>query len=90
MYTLLIYLTFLGLKIASHWNPKLRLFVRGRKNLMSRIEAAVKGYDDIIWFHVASMGEFEDARPVIEETRRRYPHRKILLTFFSPAGYEAR
>lgn len=90
MYTLLIYLTFLGLKIASHWNPKLRLFVRGRKNLMSRIEAAVKGYDDIIWFHVASMGEFEDARPVIEETRRRYPHRKILLTFFSPSGYEAR
>lgn len=88
MYTLLIYIASLWLRAASLWNRKIRLFVKGRKNLLPRIEDAVKGHDGIIWFHVASMGEFEDARPVIEETRKRYPQRKILLTFFSPSGYE--
>ena len=90
MYTFLIYIASLVLKVAALWNDKLRLFVDGRKHLLSRIEEAVKGYDGIIWFHVASMGEFEEARPVIEEVRRRYPQRKILLTFFSPSGYEHR
>ena len=66
---------------------KLKLFFQGRKGLLPKIEAAVKGHDDIIWFHVPSYGEFEEARPVIEATRRRYPERKILLTFFSPTGY---
>ena len=87
MYTLLIWMVSLALKVAALWNEKIRLFVDGRKKLFSRIEAAVKGYDDIIWFHVASMGEFEEARPVMEEIRRRFPERKILLTIFSPTGY---
>ena len=73
MYTLLIWMVSLALKVAALWNEKIRLFVDGRKKLFSRIEAAVKGHDDIIWFHVASMGEFEEARPVMEEIRRRFP-----------------
>ena len=90
MYTLLICIASLVLRVIALWNDKIRLFVDGRKNLLSRIETAVKGHDDIIWFHVASMGEFEEARPVMEEVRRRYPQKKILLTIFSPSGYSHR
>lgn len=66
---------------------KIKLFFQGRKGLLPRIEAACKGQRDIIWFHVASYGEFEEARPVIEATRERFPQRKILLTVFSPTVY---
>lgn len=67
---------------------KLKLFFQGRKGLLPRIEAACHGEQDIIWFHVASFGEFEEARPVIEATRARFPDRKILMTVFSPSVYE--
>ena len=67
---------------------KLKLFFQGRKGLLQRIEAACRGEQDIIWFHVASFGEFEEARPVIEATRARFPDRRILLTVFSPSVYE--
>lgn len=67
---------------------KIKRFFEGRKGLLPRIAAACSGEKDIIWFHVASYGEFCDARPVIEATRKRFPERKILLTVFSPAGYE--
>lgn len=66
---------------------KIKQFFAGRKGLLPKIEAAVKGEKDIIWFHVPSYGEFEEARPVIEATRARFPEGKILLTFFSPTGY---
>lgn len=67
---------------------KIKRFFQGRKGLLPRIEAACRGERDIIWFHVASYGEFEEARPVIEATRERFPDRKILLTVFSPTVYE--
>lgn len=67
---------------------KLRKFFSGRRDLIARIRKACGSSDGIIWFHAASFGEFEEARPVIEETRRRFPEGKILLTFFSPSGYE--
>ena len=67
---------------------KLKLFLDGRKGLLPKIEAACRPFDNIIWFHVASYGEFEEARPVIEATRARFPERKILLTVFSPTVYE--
>lgn len=70
-------------------NEKAKQFFRGRRGLLSRIENACRGQVDIIWFHVASFGEFCDARPIIEATRDRFPNRKILLTVFSPSGYEA-
>lgn len=66
---------------------KIKLFIEGHRGLLSRIEAACRGQRDIIWFHVASYGEFEEARPVIEATRARFPERKILLTVFSPTVY---
>jgi 3-deoxy-D-manno-octulosonic-acid transferase len=69
---------------------KTKKLINGRKGLLERLEAACGGIDGIIWFHVASLGEFEEARPVIEATRERFPQGKILLTFFSPNGYEAR
>ena len=90
MYTVLTYVISLVLSVIALWNPKIRLFVKGRRNVLKRIKEAVKGHDGIIWFHTASMGEFEEARPVIEATRKRFPDRKILLTFFSPSGYEVR
>lgn len=69
---------------------KLKLFFGGRKGLLKRMESALDGAEGIIWFHVASLGEFEEARPVIDLTRERFPDAKILLTFFSPSGYEPR
>ena len=66
---------------------KLKLFFEGRKGLLPKIAAACSKEKDIIWFHVASYGEFEEARPVIEATRARFPDRKILLTVFSPTVY---
>lgn len=69
---------------------KTKKLIGGRKGLLQQLEAACGGVDGIIWFHVASLGEFEEARPVIEATRERFPQGKILLTFFSPNGYEAR
>ena len=58
---------------------KLKKFIRGRIGLLSRIEAACRDAQDIIWFHVASFGEFEEARPVIEATRARFPERKVSI-----------
>lgn len=66
---------------------KIKLFFQGRKGLLLKIEAACSQEKDIIWFHVASYGEFEEARPVIEATRARFPERKILMTVFSPTAY---
>lgn len=71
-------------------SEKIKLFINGRKGLLRRMEAAINGAEGIIWFHVASLGEFEEARPVIERTRERFPDARILLTFFSPSGYEPR
>ncbi|MFA6592472.1 MAG: glycosyltransferase N-terminal domain-containing protein [Bacteroidales bacterium] len=90
MYSIAINIVFFFLRIVGLWNEKVRLFVKGRKELLDRIEAAVKDYDDIIWFHTASYGDFEEARPIVDATRKAFPERKILLTFFSPSGYEAR
>ncbi|MCQ2115722.1 MAG: 3-deoxy-D-manno-octulosonic acid transferase [Bacteroidales bacterium] len=69
---------------------KIKLFLDGRRNLFKRMEAAIAGAENIVWFHTASYGEFEEARPVIEATRREHPEYRILLTFFSPSGYEPR
>lgn len=76
--------------IASNFNNKAKLFRDGRKGWESRLRESIKAKDRIVWFHCASLGEFEQGRPVIEEFRVKYPEIKILLTFFSPSGYEIR
>lgn len=72
------------------WNKKAKQFTEGRKNIFERMAQAISADDRVVWMHVASLGEFEQGRPILEEIRSKYPDRKILLTFFSPSGYEIR
>ena len=72
------------------WNKKAKQFAEGRKNIFERMAQAISADDRVVWMHVASLGEFEQGRPILEEIRSKYPDRKILLTFFSPSGYEIR
>lgn len=78
------------LSVVALWNPKAKQWVAGRKNIFERMSAAITPDDRVVWVHVASLGEFEQGRPIIEEIRRHHPEYKILLTFFSPSGYEIR
>ena len=90
IYNLLIQLYQFALKGASFFNPKAKQWVEGRKHIFMKIESTVKHDKPIAWFHCASLGEFEQGRPVIEAFRERFPQFRILLTFFSPSGYEIR
>ncbi|MDQ2179681.1 3-deoxy-D-manno-octulosonic acid transferase [Marinifilum sp. D714] len=89
-YNLSIRLYVLLIRIAAFFNPKAKQWVVGRKNVFTKLQKAIHGEEDIIWFHSASLGEFEQGRPVIESFKEKYPNSKILLTFFSPSGYEVR
>lgn len=90
LYNLSVHLYLLAVYIAALFNRKAQQWIRGRKNLLSQIKKVLHPDDRIIWFHAASLGEFEQGRPVIEEIRKKSPEYKILLTFFSPSGYEIR
>jgi 3-deoxy-D-manno-octulosonic-acid transferase len=95
LYNISIYLYCFFIRIASLFNAKARLWIEGRKGVLERIMEALEGEPTgdtrkIAWFHCASLGEFEQGRPVIEEFRSRFPAYKIFLTFFSPSGYEVR
>ena len=79
-----------AIKVAAHWNPKARLWVDGRKGIFERLHEAVGDGKRVVWIHVSSLGEFEQGRPVIEMIHERHPEYRILLTFFSPSGYEIR
>lgn len=79
------------LKAVAPFNEKAKLFTEGRKDIWDKIETFVAKNDaPIAWFHSASLGEFEQGRPVIEAYKKEYPNHKIVLTFFSPSGYEVR
>ncbi len=80
----------LGARLTAMWNKKAAKWVEGRKDLLERIESTIDKNADIAWFHCASLGEFEQGRPVLEQFKKDYPNYKILLTFFSPSGYEIR
>ncbi len=91
LYNLSIYLTGLLIRLAALWHPKARKWVVGRTDLFSQLQAAFSQRTHaVVWFHCASVGEFEQARPVIEQFRLQAPGYKILLTFYSPSGYELR
>jgi 3-deoxy-D-manno-octulosonic-acid transferase len=70
--------------------PKAKAWLRGRKNLFEQIKVSLKPGEYRAWFHCASAGEFEQGRPVIEAYKKRWPAHRIVLTFFSPSGYELR
>jgi 3-deoxy-D-manno-octulosonic-acid transferase len=76
--------------LISPWNPKAKLWLEGRRHWYAKLQGALGRDEKVIWFHCASLGEFEQGRPVIEGIRELLPGRKILLTFFSPSGYEKR
>ena len=80
----------LAIRLVSPRYPKAKLWIEGRKNLFERMAEAIDPKARIVWIHVASLGEFEQGRPIIERLRKEYPEYKILLTFFSPSGYEIR
>lgn len=81
----------LGIRIAAAWNPKARLWIAGRKDIFRRLEEANRKFGGkTIWMHCASLGEFEQGRPLLEAIRHAYPKHTLLLTFFSPSGYEIR
>ncbi|WP_276134462.1 3-deoxy-D-manno-octulosonic acid transferase [Polluticoccus soli] len=81
----------LAAHVVSVFDPKAKLFVKGRQGLLAHIKyALINERRPRIWMHCASLGEFEQGRPLLEEMRRRYPHYAFVLTFFSPSGYEAR
>jgi len=80
----------LFIRMASVFNEKARQFVKGRKNWKRTLSEKTGGNARYIWFHCASLGEFEQGRPVIEEIKKNFPEYKIVLTFFSPSGYEIR
>ena len=90
MYNLIIYLYQLGVIVASLFNENVRKMWRGERDAIRILRAQVDPAAQYVWFHAASLGEFEQGRPLMEQLRREHPEYKILLTFFSPSGYEVR
>ena len=88
LYNIFVFKAQILLSLIALFNKKIKLFVDGRKEIFSKISSLKN--KDTIWFHTASLGEFEQARPIIEEIKKKYPNYKILITFFSPSGYEIR
>ena len=78
------------LKFAAFFNQKAKLFTSGRENIFKKIAQKINPNDSPIWFHFASLGEFEQGRPVLEAIKIEQPQQKIIVTFFSPSGYEIR
>lgn len=77
-------------RVASLFNKKIRTMVRGQRATWRTLRQLGQEHEPLVWFHAASLGEFEQGRPLMERLRREHPERKILLTFFSPSGYEVR
>jgi 3-deoxy-D-manno-octulosonic-acid transferase len=89
LYNIFVYLGSLVLKLVAVFNRKIKLFVTGRKETFNSL-SVLKKDDKVVWIHAASLGEFEQARPIIEHIKAQYTSYKIVVTFFSPSGYEIR
>ncbi|HKC34676.1 MAG TPA: glycosyltransferase N-terminal domain-containing protein, partial [Chitinophagaceae bacterium] len=95
-YNIFLFLYQAGIRIESLWNNKAKLWVNGRKDIFEELKARLSpdNYRDqnskLIWFHCSSLGEFEQGRPVMEKLKTQNPNSKLLLTFFSPSGFEIR
>ena len=90
LYNIAIYFYLLGVAIVSLFNEKVRKMWRGERAAFDLLKQKVDPEARYVWFHAASLGEFEQGRPIMERLRREHPEYKILLTFFSPSGYEVR
>ena len=90
MYNIAIYIYLIGVAIGSLFNKKIKKMWRGEREAVDLLKEKVDPTAKYVWFHAASLGEFEQGRPLIEQLRATHPEYKILLTFFSPSGYEVR
>jgi 3-deoxy-D-manno-octulosonic-acid transferase len=90
LYNLIVQIAGFLLKILALFSPKIKLFVNGRKPVFEILQTKISPNDKTIWFHAASLGEYEQGLPVIEKIKERFPNHKIVVTFFSPSGYEVR
>jgi len=90
LYNLIIILASQIVKLVALFSPKVKLFVNGRKEVFPILQNNISPIDKTIWFHAASLGEYEQGLPVIEKIKEKFPNHKIVVTFFSPSGYEVR
>ncbi|HAT77659.1 MAG TPA: 3-deoxy-D-manno-octulosonic acid transferase, partial [Flavobacterium sp.] len=90
LYNLLVHFSAFILKIIAVFSPKIKLFVDGRQPVFEILATKIKANDKTLWFHAASLGEYEQGLPVIEKIKEQFPNHKIIITFFSPSGYEVR
>ena len=90
LYNLILLFASQVIQLLALFNPKMKLFVDGRKGVFEKIREKINPTDKTIWFHAASLGEYEQGLPVIEQIKIKYPEHKIVVTFFSPSGYEVR
>jgi len=90
IYNILTYIAGFHIKIIAQFNQKLKLGVKGRTETFDILKAKIFPQDKVVWFHCASLGEYEQGLPVFEKIKLQYPGHKIVLSFFSPSGYEIR
>lgn len=90
LYSIGIYVASFHLKLIALFNNKLKQGVDGRKETFQKLKLAIRAKDKIFWFHCASLGEYEQGLPVFESLKTKYPDYKVVLSFFSPSGYEVR
>ena len=90
LYNVLLVLASQLVKLLALFSPKIKLFVNGRKTVFETLSTKINPKDKTIWFHAASLGEYEQGLPVMEKIKKEFPNHKVILTFFSPSGYEVR
>ena len=90
IYNLVVLFAAQILQLLALFSPKMKLFVEGRKTVFQTLKDKIHPEDKVFWFHAASLGEYEQGLPVIEKVKEQFPHHKIVVTFFSPSGYEVR
>lgn len=89
LYNIFIHIYILALNLISPFNKKVKIMLKGEKECFDRLQN-LNSEDKVAWFHCASLGEFEQGRPLIEEVKKQFPEYKILLSFYSPSGYESK
>jgi len=88
LYTIFVNLLIFGMKVLSLFNDKTKKGVEGRKRSLDIVKSVFSSSDKVLWMHAASLGEYEQGLPVLEKLKKNFPNHKILITFFSPSGYE--
>lgn len=88
LYSIFVNLLIFGMKVLSLFNDKTKKGVEGRKQSLDIVKSAFSASDKVLWMHAASLGEYEQGLPVLEKLKKNFPNHKILITFFSPSGYE--